>query len=166
MKVLRNFISDDLEFLYTLRNNFEIQKLIMSTAKPYNHEELMVWLERKSELPLFKGILNSKGDLIGLVQIYDINTQECSAYLSIVIVEEYQGRGYGVIAITELETEAKKLGIGKLLLNVRSDNQRAVAFYERFGFSKLHEISDFYTSEGVNYSAQVFQKEIEEKLLM
>lgn len=161
MKVLRKFESYDYEFLFNLRNNLEIQTLLMSSAKPYSKREFVLWLEQKRELPLFKGILNPQGELVGLVQIYDFNTKIGSAYLSILIVETHQRNGNGLRAMSELEVEAKKMGITKLLLNVRSDNEKAIWFYIKCGFTLVKEIENFYATGDLKYNAQVFQKEIE-----
>ena len=60
-----------------------------------------------------------------------------------------------------IEVEAKKMGITKLLLNVRSDNEKAIWFYIKCGFTLVKEIENFYATGDLKYNAQVFQKEIE-----
>lgn len=52
----------------------------------------------------------------------------------IMIDESFTNKGYGFQSLRLLEKEAKKLGIEKLTLEVRTDNTPAIALYKKYGF--------------------------------
>ena len=79
------------------------------------------------------------GKAIGYIVF--MNIQSKTARLVIMIDEPFTGKGYGLLSLSLLEKEAQKLGVKKLVLEVRTDNTPAIALYEKFGFnSKYTEI--------------------------
>jgi ribosomal protein S18 acetylase RimI-like enzyme len=50
------------------------------------------------------------------------------------VLPECQGRGVGRALLANAESRAREIGCCKLTLEVRRDNDRAHALYERFGF--------------------------------
>ena len=65
------------------------------------------------------------------------------AFLSmIVVLPEYQGRGCGSRILAETEHECIDDGMKILAVDVRTDNQRAVKFYEERGFTVINALSD------------------------
>lgn len=46
-----------------------------------------------------------------------------------------QGRGFGTVLLKHCEDEARKLAAKRLLLNVNKHNNKAIAMYQRNGFS-------------------------------
>ena len=59
-----------------------------------------------------------------------------NAELSITVLSEYWGRGIGSVLMEMMINFAKESGAKNLLLYVRSDNERAIALYKKFGFEK------------------------------
>jgi diamine N-acetyltransferase len=55
------------------------------------------------------------------------------------LLHQFHGRGIGKRLMTEAEQHARRAGAARLLLGVYSGNDRAVAFYERFGFRRVGE---------------------------
>jgi len=55
--------------------------------------------------------------------------------ISIYLLPEYMGKGYGRLLLESVASELKKLGYQDLFLWVLERNHRARHFYERFGFS-------------------------------
>jgi len=51
------------------------------------------------------------------------------------IDEPFTGKGYGLQSLFLLEEEARKLGVEKLVLEVRTDNTPAISLYKKFGFN-------------------------------
>ncbi|WP_327093282.1 ribosomal protein S18-alanine N-acetyltransferase [Nonomuraea sp. NBC_01738] len=56
---------------------------------------------------------------------------------TIAVLAAHQGRGIGGAMLTELLGEARRRGAGEIFLEVRADNPRARAVYERFGFEEI-----------------------------
>lgn len=57
--------------------------------------------------------------------------------LTIAVAPPSQRAGVGTLLMTALETEARRRGAGELLLEVRADNDPALAFYARHGFERI-----------------------------
>ncbi|MBX4383842.1 GNAT family N-acetyltransferase, partial [Mycobacterium tuberculosis] len=67
----------------------------------------------------------------------DYFSKEKLAYISaIAVTAEGEGKGVGKQLMRFAETWAKERGIKVLVLDVFSDNQRAVQFYEHIGYSQ------------------------------
>ncbi|MBI4312558.1 MAG: GNAT family N-acetyltransferase [Chloroflexi bacterium] len=66
---------------------------------------------------------------------------------SIVTHPEAQGRGLGSALLDALEAEAKERGCDRIRLEVRADNDTAIAFYLRRGYVRVKELPGFYTDD-------------------
>ncbi|ATP40882.1 GNAT family N-acetyltransferase [Solibacillus sp. R5-41] len=74
--------------------------------------------------------------LIGMIWISQkatTNPSEGFIY-DFVIIEQYQGQGYGKKAMKEAEIIAKELGMNKIGLNVFGHNKIARGLYEKMGY--------------------------------
>lgn len=85
--------------------------------------------------------LMSKDKAVGLV---DLDTErgkdEGYGWISLVyLCPEYRGKGYGVQAMARPMLLYRKLGRQSVRLSVNKDNERAVAFYEAFGFRTIED---------------------------
>ncbi|MDO5617338.1 ribosomal protein S18-alanine N-acetyltransferase [Kocuria sp.] len=56
---------------------------------------------------------------------------------NIAVAPEHEGQGVGTALLTTLHREAKERGAREVLLEVRVDNHRAQALYQRFGYVAL-----------------------------
>lgn len=65
---------------------------------------------------------------------------------TIAVAPEAQGRGIGRLLLEELIAIAVRHDCAQLLLEVRSDNESAIAMYERFGFESISKRRDYYAS--------------------
>ena len=61
-----------------------------------------------------------------------------------------QGRGLGTTLVRALVAEAARRGATSLLLEVRADNEPAVALYRREGFERIAVRRGYYQPEGVD----------------
>lgn len=57
--------------------------------------------------------------------------------MTIAVAPARQRGGVGTLLMTALEAEARRRGAGELLLEVRADNEPALAFYARHGFERI-----------------------------
>ncbi len=60
------------------------------------------------------------------------------------------GRGMGGALLAELLAEAERRGAGRVLLEVRVDNDRAQALYRRFGFTDIGRRRRYYQPSGTD----------------
>lgn len=64
--------------------------------------------------------------------------------ISIYLLPEYMGKGYGKILLQTSVSELKKLGYEDVFLWVLRENNRARRFYERFGFTETEDYLETY----------------------
>lgn len=70
------------------------------------------------------------------------------AEVGISVVKEYWGMGIGSALMEAIISFAREHGIRQLNLEVRSDNERAIRLYEKFGFQKLVTFPAFFRIDG------------------
>ncbi len=56
---------------------------------------------------------------------------------TVAVRPERQGAGIGALLVTELLAEARRRGVGEVVLEVRADNEPAQRLYARFGFTQV-----------------------------
>lgn len=70
--------------------------------------------------------------------------------LTIAVRRDHWGEGVGSAMLTELLDEARRRGCASVFLEVRADNPRARALYERFGFAEVGVRRNYYQPAGVD----------------
>ncbi len=86
----------------------------------------------------------------GLVAGYIVGFQaseETGRIFSFAVRPEYRNRGIGGALLREIINIFGKIGVSKIILEVRSGNVMAIKFYERHGFYKVG-ISENYYGDG------------------
>lgn len=78
-----------------------------------------------------------------------------SSELSITVLKEYWGRGIGSRLMEMMIDFARSVGTEIIYLEARSDNERAFALYQKFGFEKNCDIKRFFKIDGKYYDATV-----------
>ncbi|MEN3043920.1 MAG: ribosomal protein S18-alanine N-acetyltransferase [Candidatus Hydrothermales bacterium] len=87
-------------------------------------------------------VLELDGKIIGYLIAGEY---EKSYYLkNIAVKREFQGLGYGKILLKDLINKARRELKRYIFLEVRISNERAIKFYERFGFKKIRLIRGYY----------------------
>lgn len=130
-------------------SNIEFKNYIDNAIKSYAKEKIESgnWTEDDKLLPngvnsnnnyLFS-ILNESDNVIGMIWlnakennlgfIYDLN-----------IYKEYQGKGYGLKAMEEIENIARSLELEKIELHVFGHNTKAINLYEKLNYRKTNII--------------------------
>jgi ribosomal-protein-alanine N-acetyltransferase len=69
---------------------------------------------------------------------------------TIAVARSAQGAGLGARLLQALLDEAERRGQRRVLLEVRADNDRAVALYERFGFRRTGVRRGYYQPSGTD----------------
>lgn len=84
---------------------------------------------------------------------------ENAEILTIGVAQEKQGRGYGRLMMEKMLTEAQKLGAQVMTLEVRVNNQKAIALYQDFGF-EIVAVRPNYYKDGENAFLMVKRWEV------
>ena len=73
--------------------------------------------------------------------------------LAITVRKSHWGRGIGTALMERLIAFAREIGAEVISLEVRSDNDRAIALYKKFGFEKFGTYRKFFKFEDNYYDA-------------
>lgn len=76
--------------------------------------------------------------------LYVIWKPDCARLFNVAVAPPMQGKGLGRALVAKAEMEARARGYKELRLELRCDNDKALALYERCGFQKLDRLSGFY----------------------
>lgn len=90
-------------------------------------------------------VYTDKGRIIGTSSFCESRFDKFSGQgeiISIYLLPEYMGKGYGKNLLEEVVEELKRLGYQNIFLWVLEDNIRARRFYEKQGFSLTEDFLD------------------------
>jgi RimJ/RimL family protein N-acetyltransferase len=150
---LRPWHLDDLPELMALKNDPVIQAQLMGTVKPNSLNKILNWLKARDKEPttIFFVISNiNEKRVIGYIQLSEIDKFNLFGFLGICIAKEFWGSGYAKESLELLLKYAHNtLNLRKVLLFVRDDNERAIAFYKKSGFSNVGIMKNHQLVEGV-----------------
>lgn len=138
---LRAWAEDDIAFLTKLRNDVELQALLLSTARGSDAAAVRDWLVRRSTGTdrLFRVITDAaSGTPIGYIQA-DATAQDDAVWqFGICLDWPFQGAGRGTLALRALEALVSSMPEAcHLRLTVDAANRRAIHCYERLGYERI-----------------------------
>ena len=91
-----------------------------------------------------KGLICKKDNLmIGFIIFSPISPE--AHILSISVRNEMQSKGIGTLLLKSMLDQCKVMNYKKIFLEVRVRNEKAINFYEKFGFSKDAIRDNYYT---------------------
>jgi diamine N-acetyltransferase len=161
---LRPLERNDLHFVHQINNNSNIMRYWFE--EPYEaYVELVQLYDRhihdQSERRFI--IENDAGDLVGLVELVEINYIHRRAEFQIIIAPAWQGKRYAERA-TQLAIEYAfcVLNLYKLYLLVDKENDAAIHIYKKCGFRCEGELIGEFFVNGVYrdaYRMSMFQQE-------
>jgi RimJ/RimL family protein N-acetyltransferase len=139
--ILRPYLDSDIHFLKCLRNDVELQKLLLSTARGSDENAVRQWLSPhlSGVSAYFRVIFDVERDYpVGYIQA-DKFYGSASAYtFGICIAPPFQSSRIGSTAILLMELDLQRLyGVSKLILYVDSENMRAIGCYKRLYYREV-----------------------------
>ncbi|MDI9589871.1 MAG: GNAT family N-acetyltransferase [Acidobacteriota bacterium] len=88
-------------------------------------------------------VVREQDTVLGFCAYYANDLTNLTAYISmIVITAEAQGRGIGSQLLSRVIEDSRRRGMTTLRLEVALDNERALGFYAKHGFSFEHGTGD------------------------
>ena len=94
-------------------------------------------------------LVKYNGEIVGNGSINSLSGRMSHrAELGISVRKDYWGKGIGTKLMSALISFARNAGFEILSLEVRSDNDRAIRLYERFGFKKIATYPGFMKIKG------------------
>jgi RimJ/RimL family protein N-acetyltransferase len=139
--ILREWRESDLEALALLRNDIELQALLMTQAKPNSIERVRRWLVDRSsrdDMVFFVAAARTDDTALGYLQVANINSFNGTGELGICFSRSAHGSNLAQEACSLLDPYLRQtLALRKLTLKVLADNARAIAFYKKNGYHKV-----------------------------
>ncbi|MER2128355.1 GNAT family protein [Solibacillus sp.] len=138
--VLRKITKDDYENFYAIEDVVE-SRLLMNDDIPFpptisDHEKFLSEVNPEKDEYIFGIELKDKKIFIGTISIYSVNWKNSTCHVGVSIGTEYQGKGFGTDSMKILiDFIFNYMNLNKVKLQVFSFNKRAVASYEKCGFS-------------------------------
>ncbi|KAG9315660.1 acyl-CoA N-acyltransferase [Chiua virens] len=149
--LFRGFQDGDVEHLFSLRNDFRVQRFMTGrplVPQPTKHKE---FLGTNAEVATiwFSIILKETGEFVGNCSIRMTEPKDRDATFGIALYPKFWGEGY--------ETEAARftiayafqsLGLQRASLTVLAENTAAIALYKKLGFTVEGTIRRAHWGEG------------------
>lgn len=96
---------------------------------------------------------------VGLLDLFDLNIQNQRAAVGIYIDPDYRQAGYGVEALLWLANYAQRVGLlHQLFAYVPKSNPASNRLFERAGFERTGQLTDWYRTENGYSSVIQYQK--------
>jgi diamine N-acetyltransferase len=134
---LRLPILSDAAIILSWENNPENWE-VSDNDSPYSLEDIINLIKsfHGNEKPeQLRFIIHSGDILLGAVDIFDINYENKSGAIGILIAEdEFRRKGYASKALELVELEARKLGISRLSALIHSENEKSRKLFEKMGY--------------------------------
>jgi diamine N-acetyltransferase len=140
---LRLLEDNDLEFLYSVENNADNKKyganngyLSKKTLEAYiknSGADISVYGQQR-----FVIVLNNIS--IGLIDLFDFDQINRSAYIGVIVINEYQNKNYGSNALELLISYSwNELDLLSLYANINPVNNISISLFNKFYFKKIKE---------------------------
>jgi RimJ/RimL family protein N-acetyltransferase len=139
--LLRPWQESDLGFIQGLRNDIDLQALLLATARGSTVLAVRSWLEEKSsgsERLFFVAEISDTREPIGYIQLSIEPGSTNSWRFGICLASQYWSKGYGVESLEAIEHYLQvQHGTHKMMLQVDEANGRAVACYKSLGYREV-----------------------------
>jgi len=103
-------------------------------------------------------VLRRGGDLIGFSVMMRVLDE--AHLLNIGVASAWQGQGHGARMLRQVMENSRLAGAGRLFLEVRPSNERAVDLYRHFGFRQIGLRKGYYPAVAGREDGLVFDKEL------
>lgn len=160
---LRPIEPEDLDFLYPIENNETFWE-VSHTQTPFSRYVLKQYLENAHldiyETKQFRFIIEERSDKkqVGMIDLFDFNPQHKRAGVGILIHPYYQNRGFASEALSILiDYGFSYLNLHQLYANISSDNNKSLALFTKYNFTKVGIKKDWILVKGKYKDEILFQ---------
>ena len=164
--MLRALEPTDLDVLYRWENDEELWHT-SATITPFSRKQLWDYIEnydgdifRTHQLRLMI-VEVATYMVVGTLDLFDFDPINSRASVGILIDKEFQGQGYGKMALNLVEDYCKKhISLNQLVATVSVDNERSLALFRSLEYSEVG-VMKWWIKRGNQYcDAILFQKRI------
>ena len=159
---LRQPEDSDLDLLVAMRNNLELQAMLMSLPRASNIQRVRDWLNHhlNNHQSVFFIIAEITTNLpCGYIQITNIDFVHRHGDLGICIDPSCQGKGYGKQAIITIERYLQEIfNLRKLTLKVLEENHVAIHLYKTLAYQNVGIYKEHFYNKGLWHNTVVMEK--------
>ena len=134
---------NDIEFLYTVENT-SANKKYGSDNGYLSKNTLNAYIKNSgADISVFgqqRFVITLNNIQIGLIDLFDFDQFERSAFVGIIIINEYQNNNYGSNALELLISYSwDKLDLLFLYANINAANNTSISLFNKFYFKKIKD---------------------------
>ncbi len=162
---LRAWTPADLTVLGDMRNDIDLQLMLMAEPRPNPEERVRQWLQERSAQPdsvFFVIAGRQDNQALGFVQATRWDKRNRSAYLGIGLAASARGKGHAGEALRLAEGYFRNvLNLRKLLLEVLSTNSAALALYRNAQYTVAGTLKAHHLVRGVHEDVVIMEKRLD-----
>ena len=159
---LRAIEPSDADLLYRAENEHFVF-IRSDNPAPYSRKMLSGYAAAYKADPFTAGELRlvavcDDGAPAGIVDLYNISLMDRHAYVAIMLLPEFRGKGLSAKILQLLiRYAARALGLSSLLALVHTDNLPSLSLFRRCGFSQAGVLNKWSFSDGKLKDVVIFQ---------
>jgi diamine N-acetyltransferase len=161
--LLRALTPEDLDFLELVENDEKFWHL-SDTLQPFSRTVLKDYIDNSykdiyeaKQLRLVIALHNKQP--IGFIDLYDFDPKNKRAGLGILILEDYQAKGYGTEAVNIMIDYAfDVLDLHQLFASIIEENKGSLKLFRKLGFEVIGLKKDWRYNFGAYQSEYLLQK--------
>jgi UDP-4-amino-4,6-dideoxy-N-acetyl-beta-L-altrosamine N-acetyltransferase len=157
---LRPPLPGDEKFLYQVRNDFTVQKLLLALPRANSMQRVRDWFLRvmdDSQSVFFVAAVNEEA--VGFIQIRKMDFVHGTGELGIYVHETAQGKGVAAEMMSLVENYVRDtFRLRKIVLQVLESNHRAISFYEKNNYSKVGIFAKHFYSQLKYHDVLIMEK--------
>ena len=140
---LRLLEDNDLEFLYSIENNPDNKKY-GSSNRYISKKTLKAYIKNSgADISVYgqqRFIIELNNISIGLIDLFDFDQINRSAFVGVIVINEFQNKNYGSKALELLISYSwDKLDLLSLYANINPVNKTSISLFNKFYFKKIKE---------------------------
>ena len=140
---LRLLEDNDLEFLYSIENNPDNKKYGSSNGY-ISKKTLKAYIKNSgADISVYgqqRFIIELNNISIGLIDLFDFDQINRSAFVGVIVINEYQNKNYGSKALELLISYSwNKLDLLSLYVTINPVNNISISLFNKFYFKKIKE---------------------------
>lgn len=161
---LRALEPEDLDFLFSVENDESFWE-ISGTQIPYSKFILQKYIENAHqdiyEAKQYRFVIcNAQNIPVGMIDLFDFDPQHKRVGIGILLLKQYQGKGYGSEALEMVIDYAfLYLNVHQVFANITAENEKSIKLFEKFNFKKIGVKKDWI------YANNSFKDEIQYQLI-
>tara|TARA_B100000131_G_scaffold51184_1_gene45812 strand:- start:55 stop:537 length:483 start_codon:yes stop_codon:yes gene_type:complete len=136
--LLRSLEKNDLDFLFNLENNHDTSYL-HENLSGYSRSLLKEYIKNAKQdffiSGQFRFLIENNTIPLGVIDLFNFNIDDMSAYIGIIILDKYRQQGYASEALDILINYAwKSLFLRRLYCTISNDNTKSIKLFTNANF--------------------------------